>query len=1064
MKRFLPARNVCLVPSSVIILLLVVLTARSQEATIREDQQVFRTYPFGDPDPVARMGNIYPYFRFQGYSLTPVMKSWKIITLENPYLRVLVAPEIGGKILGAFEKSTGKAFIYFNRVVKFREIAMRGPWTSGGIEFNFGDIGHTPTTASPVDYLTRKNPDGSVSCIVGALDLASRTEWRVEIRLPRDKAYFETRAFWYNPTDLTTSRYNWMTAAADAGEDLQVIYPGNAFIGHAGETSLWPHNAAGRDLSFYRNNDFGSYKSYHVLGSHTDFFGALWSRDDFGMLHWSLYTDKPGKKLWIWGLSREGEIWKDLLTDPELGNTQYVELQSGLLFNQAIAQSSTTPFKHMDFPPCSAERFTELWFPFKGIGGVVRANQHGTLNIRMSNGKLFVGFCPLERVRQELSVSAGNSRLYTRPLSLGPLESFVDSLSLPGAGQGIVVHVGDLLTYRSNEDTATTLERPIVAQSPFAWSSAYGLSLDAREHSRQRDYNGAFERFLASVRQEPTLLPSLVGIAESFYRRLEDDYARYYAKQALAIDTYDPDANFIYGLVQRRLTRLFDAEDGFGFAARFPSHRAAAYVQLGEIAFLKGDLSNVEEFARRSLDYDRFNVRAWELLAVLYRRQNDSAKCKEVLRSLLAIDPLNNFARWETYLRKPTGRNLTSFVSLIRNEFPAESFLELAAYYLSIRRFEDAAKVLEQSPRHPMVLYWLAYLRSKGGDGKTARLLLNEAIQEPTTLVFPHRAESADILVWAEAELPHWKTQYYLALLYWSEGRRDASRPLFLSCGSKPDVPAFYLTRGYFFGDDTASGVLADYRTALRIAPDEWRTYATLINYFNQQQQFGEAAALSREGAERFRSNYMLQFTNARTLLFNGDYASSLSILDTLNILPFEGARYGRETYRQACVLLAAEKLSRNDHAAGMALLAKSRLWPERLGAGKPYDVDSRLEDYLEAMESERTNNSDRAKGLLDSIARYSLEHRENGSAQQFIGALALRRLGREREADAFIDAWLKRDPGNPVARWSSFMFRNDPTHAQELEHASRVGALHRSTGDQDFVLVVDVVKKLSLQ
>ena len=72
--------------------------------------------------------------------------------------------------------------------MKFREIAMRGPWTSGGIEFNFGDIGHTPTTSTSVDYLTRTNPDGSVSCIVGALDLPSRTEWRVEIRLPRDKA------------------------------------------------------------------------------------------------------------------------------------------------------------------------------------------------------------------------------------------------------------------------------------------------------------------------------------------------------------------------------------------------------------------------------------------------------------------------------------------------------------------------------------------------------------------------------------------------------------------------------------------------------------------------------------------------------------------------------------------------------------------------------------------------------------------------------------------------------------------------------------------------------------
>ena len=164
--------------------------APAQEAAVRESVQVFRTYPFGDPDPVARMGNIYPYFRFQGYSNHARRPS-----VEDRHAGEPVHPRARragdrGKVLGAYEKSTGRAFIYYNRVMKFREIAMRGPWTSGGIEFNFGDIGHAPTTSNPVDYPTRKNPDGSVSCIVGALDLPSRTEWRVEIRLPGDRAMF----------------------------------------------------------------------------------------------------------------------------------------------------------------------------------------------------------------------------------------------------------------------------------------------------------------------------------------------------------------------------------------------------------------------------------------------------------------------------------------------------------------------------------------------------------------------------------------------------------------------------------------------------------------------------------------------------------------------------------------------------------------------------------------------------------------------------------------------------------------------------------------------------------
>ena len=103
----------------------------------------FKTYDFSDPNPVPEFGKIYPYFTYEGYSATGVEKEWKIIEMENDFIKVWIMPDIGGKIWGAVEKSTGKEFIYFNPSVKFRDIAMRGPWTSGGIEINFGIIGRT---------------------------------------------------------------------------------------------------------------------------------------------------------------------------------------------------------------------------------------------------------------------------------------------------------------------------------------------------------------------------------------------------------------------------------------------------------------------------------------------------------------------------------------------------------------------------------------------------------------------------------------------------------------------------------------------------------------------------------------------------------------------------------------------------------------------------------------------------------------------------------------------------------------------------------------------------------
>ena len=181
---------------------------------IKESKETIRIYPFSDPDPVAilaqsgsweRNARLYPYHFFDGFSETAVLKDWAVVRMENPYIKLAVLPEVGGKIWGASEKSTDKEFIYTNHVLKFRQIALRGPRTSGGVEFNFGIVGHAPSCATPVNYLMRKNSDGSVSCIVGTMNLPSRTRWAVTITLPKDKAFVETRAFWYDPTPLNQS-------------------------------------------------------------------------------------------------------------------------------------------------------------------------------------------------------------------------------------------------------------------------------------------------------------------------------------------------------------------------------------------------------------------------------------------------------------------------------------------------------------------------------------------------------------------------------------------------------------------------------------------------------------------------------------------------------------------------------------------------------------------------------------------------------------------------------------------------------------------------------------------
>ena len=1027
----------------------------AQEASVSESLQVFRTYPFSDPDPVARTGNIYPYFRFQGYTGQPVSRPWKIITLENPFIRVILAPEVGGKILGAFEKSTGRAFIYYNRVMKFREIAMRGPWTSGGIEFNFGDIGHAPTTATPVDYLTRKNPDGSVSCFVGALDLPSRTEWRVEVRLPADRALFETRSYWFNPTEMSTSFYHWMNAAADADSTLQVIYPGNAYIGHGGERSAWPAGPEGRDLSYYRDNGFGSYKSYHVVGVYTDFFGARWG--EFGVIHWSRYTDKPGKKLWIWGLSREGEIWKDLLTDPDLGNTQYVEIQSGLHFNQAAVQSSMTPFKHMQFLPASSDRFTETWFPFKGALGVTRATPDGVLYVRPTGSKLHFTFCPTCGFRGTIEVRVQGGVTQSRSVSLGPLQSVEDSVAVADRGAPFEILVGTLIRYRSTDDSDRVLQRPITPDRPFDWSSAYGHSVDAREKARQRDYDGALSAYRLSVSGDPTFLPGLTGAAELFYRRMEYDSSFQYARRGLAIDAYDPESNYLYGLSARKLNRNYDARDGFGVAAQSGEYRPAAYLQLAEMAFADSEWNEAEEYGNRCLMVDGSIMGGAKLMAVLYRRRGDTARAVQMLQEISAGDPLGHFARCERYLIAKSRQSRDAFTGAIRSELPHETYMEIGAYYSRLGLWGDAEAALHLAPPHPMVDMWRAYIASRLGRETESRDLLRRALAASPMLVFPHRQEEMEVLRWAERVQPHWKNKYYIALLSLSLGRGADARRLLDTCGEEPDFAPLYLTRASL-RDNDSDRALADYRQALAVGPGEWRTHSAIVTFLNERGHYAEALPLCADAARRFPESYIIKFLLARTLLFNKEYASSLAILDTLRILPFEGARYGRDAYRQACILTALQTLQKKEHASALSLITRARLWPERLGAGEPYGADTRIEDYIESGILSRTGENDRGHALLEKIAEYTRSHMNTGNTQQLIGALALRDLGKTTEASGLLNQWRGREPENPGARWSLMIFNKETRKARALEDTLRSSLLNRSNGDQDFVLMADVV------
>ena len=63
--------------------------------------------------------------------------------------------------------------------------------------------------------------------------------------------------------------------------------------------------------------------------------------------------------------------------------------------------------------------------------------------------------------------------------------------------------------------------------------------------------------------------------------------------------------------------------------------------------------------------------------------------------------------------------NLNNFKSLIRNELPHETYLELAVSYVNRGLNYEAEKVLENAPSYPVVYYWLAYFNRGSSPEKS---------------------------------------------------------------------------------------------------------------------------------------------------------------------------------------------------------------------------------------------------------------------------------------------------------------------------------------------------------
>lgn len=1028
----------------------------AQQATVTETVETVKTYPFSDPDPVADPSDLfYPYFRFDGFSAKGTDRQWKVVSLENDYIKLTLFPEIGGKIWGAVDKTTGKEFIYNNHVVKFRDIAMRGPWTSGGIEFNFGIIGHAPTSSTPVDYVTRQKPDGSVSCYVSSYELVTRTLWTVEVNLPKDKAYFTTTTTWHNSSSIDQPYYQWMNAGYPAAGNVEFCYPGTNYIGHGGELHSFPLDEQGRDISWYEKNDFGNSKSYHIVGKYNDFYGAYWHDNDFGSIHHADYDEKLGMKIFLWGLSREGGIWEDLLTDT---NGQYIELQSGRMYNQPASNSSLTPYKHTAFGPQATDRWTEYWFPVKGIKGVSKASRIGALNVLREDGFLKLYFSPLQKLSTTIKLYEGEKEMNSIPLNCGVLETWKDSILLNkavAAGRLKVVVGEDLLVY-SEVPSDNITSRPKQLPADFDWSSAYGLYTQGEQWMNQKVLDKAEKFLLASLEKDPYFVPALTDLASLYYRQGRYDEALARCETALSINTYDGDVNYLYGLCNMALGNHTDAKDGFSVASYSPGVRSAAYEKLAEMYLMDRNWTKAEHYALRSKEFNQMNLSADHVLMVVYRKTNQPEKAKALIDPLLEDLPLYHAARFEQlYQGEGSGHPIDDLQSLIRNELPFETYMELAEWYESVGCTEEALSLLSCAGNYPIALYKQAYLLHQAGNDDESRGMLQRAGALSPAMVFPFRPSSLKALEWAKTVQPDWKIDYYEALIRWANQDKAKALELLENCG-EADYAPFYLSRASLKEGESR---LADLLKAEQIEMS-WRTGFALINHYVANNQWQKAVETGKKYTKKYPSNYYIGLKYAKALCETGQYQPCISLLSRMQVLPNEGSYAGRAVYREANLYRAMEQLSHKNYKQVVKSVETSKEWPENLGVGKPYDnmIDNRLEDYLEAKAAAGQGDSRKTSALLAAVADYTISrsHFESGN---LLSALALRESGKVQEADHMVAAWSTDFPENRVVQWCTAIYRGEKEKAvgmlQSRNDQTNTTPWEASFRDSNFDLIV---------
>lgn len=989
------------------------------------------TYEVGQPDknPMflekrvyqGSSGRVYPYPVIDKLSDEKHDKVYNAVWLENDYLRVMILPELGGRIQRAYDKTNDYDFVYYNEVIKPALVGLTGPWISGGIEFNWPQH-HRPTTYGPTDCVLRENADGSKTVQVSEVDQMYGTKGMAMFTLYPDKAYIEITGQVYNRTNLPQTFLWWANPAVAVNDHTQSIFPPDvhAVMDHGKRAvSKFPiatgtyykyDYGAGVDISRYKNIPVPtSYMAYH---SDFDFVGGYDHALQAGILHVADHHVSPGKKQWTWGNGDFGQAWDRNLTDE---NGPYIELMTGMFTDNQPDFTWLKPFEE--------KTFTQYFMPYKQAANVKNASREVVLNLETEQGKATVCvYATAKYAAARVVLKSGETVYLDKTAAISPVDIFSDTVEIGAlAPERLTLEVYDAngrLMLQYSPTAPKIVKEPAPAEeaaAPADIPSCEELYLTGQHLEQYRHATFLPEDYyLEGLRRDEGDIRLNNAYGTLMLRRGRFQEAEQHLRRAIKRLTwknpnpYNSEAYFNLGVVLLYLNRADEAYDVFYKSVWTAEQQEMAFYYLAAIACRRGDHAQGLEFIDRSLVKNTHNLKARNLRGVLLHLLGKQDEAVSQLQSNLALDPFDYCSRLELDRQQGTGHAAT--LALMGNR--ASSFIECAIDLAEAGLYERAVETLRLcSADAPMLKYYEAYYCAKLGDEKGKAVAYAAAPNCSPLYCFPNRLEDLCVLEYAIAESTQdAKAAYYLGCLYYDKRQYDVARKLWETSAKLDETfPTVWRNLSLVYYNN-----LQDYaraRTAMEKAFELDKTDARIFLELDQLYKKQNVSIEKRlEQFEANRDTFLQRddlCTEYATLLnLQERYEEAYEFIMQRKFHPWEGGE-GKITkqYATALVQMAKKALNAGDAATAKQKLQQALVFPHNLGEGKLAGAKDNDIYYLLGVAEQALGNPNAAAQMFELAAAGNEEpagmmyYYDQPADMILYQGLAHRALGREDAA-----------------------------------------------------------------